>query len=346
MNILIDTSPLTSGHAARGIGAYTRFLVSALQQRGDITVLAEPFTKRKNRQADVVHFPFFDLFFASLPSTRLPTVVTIHDVIPLQFPAQYPVGFKGRFAHLRQLNKLGGIKLIVTDSQTSKDNIVDLLGVPAEKIVVVHLAANPLLFPTSSNESNSVKRKHGLRSPYILFVGDINYNKNLPELIKAFRYLPSELQLVLLGKNFKEQDIPEWQAIERQIAAVGMVDRVRFLTNIPSENVAELSAVYSGAECYVQPSLEEGFGLPVLEAMRCGTPVVASNCGAHLEIGGESTWFVDPEAESIAGGVKAVLSLSATERETVIAAGRQWEKRFSWENVAESMIRVYTKALQ
>ncbi len=246
MNILIDTSPLTSGHAARGIGAYTRFLVSALQQRGDITVLAEPFTKRKNRQADVVHFPFFDLFFASLPSTRLPTVVTIHDVIPLQFPAQYPVGFKGRFAHLRQLNKLGGVKLIVTDSQTSKDNIVDLLGVPAEKIVVVHLAANPLLFPTSSNESNSIKRKYHIKSPYILFVGDINYNKNLPELIKAFRYLPSELQLVLLGKNFKEQDIPEWQAIERQIAAVGMVDRVRFLTNIPSENVAELSAVYSG----------------------------------------------------------------------------------------------------
>ncbi len=346
MNILIDTSPLSSGHAGRGIGAYTRFLVSALQQRDDINVLAEPFTKNKSQRIDLVHFPFFDLFFASLPSTRVPTVVTIHDVIPLQFPAHYPVGIRGRLSHLRQASRLGRAKAIVTDSQRSKQQIVELLGCPQDKVIVVHLAANPLLFPTSTNESKSVQRKHHLSSPYVLFVGDINYNKNLPELIKAFRYLPSELQLVLLGKNFKEQDIPEWHAIERQIAAVGMVDRVRFLTDVPPENVAELSAIYSGALCYVQPSLEEGFGLPVLEAMRCGTPVVASNCGAHLEIGGESAWFVDPDAESIAGGIKAVSNLSTTERNKVIDAGQKWEKQFTWENVADNMIRVYTKVLQ
>lgn len=343
MRILLDTSPLNSGHAGRGIGAYTRNLLAALQDKDDVDVIAEAYTHKRARDLDIVHFPYFDLFFATMPSVKEPSVVTIHDVIPLQFPAQYPIGFKGRWAHLRQVGRLGSINHIVTDSQTSKDRIVELLGVQSNKISVVYLAANPMLFPASTKEIANSKRKFNLKSPYVLYVGDINYNKNLPELIKSFRYLPNDLQLVMVGNNFYQQEIPEWEAIERQLAAVGMLDKVKLITNIPPENTAELAAVYSGAECYVQPSLEEGFGLPVLEAMRCGTPVVASNCGAHTEIAGESAWLVDPEAEAIAGGIKAVLHLSEKEREQIIRVGHAWEKEFTWDKAAEEMIRIYAR---
>lgn len=345
MRILVDTSPLSSGHAGRGIGAYTRHLVAALQQRDDIELVTGSYKEQKSRSIDLVHVPYFDLFFATLPSVASPLVITIHDVIPLQFPHHYPVGFRGRWAHLRQVAKLGKAAQVVTDSETSKQRIVQYLGCPPEKISVVYLAANPMLYPASSNEVSAIKRRYNLHAPYVLYVGDINYNKNVPELIKSFRYLPNDVSLVLVGKNFREQPIPEWEAIERQLAAVGMMDRVACIPTIPPENAAELAALYSGAACYVQPSLEEGFGLPVLEALRCGTPVVASNCGAHLEIGGESAWFVDPEAEAIAGGIKAVLGLSQAEKEFVIAAGLEWEKRFTWAKVADEMVRVYTKAI-
>src|SRR5690606_13738403 len=123
-------------------------------------------------------------------------------------------------------------KHVVTDTQTSKNKIIEYLGCPAEKISVVYLAANPMLYPASTNESASVRRKFGITAPYVLYVGDINYNKNVPELIKAFRYLPADLHLVFVGKNFKPQEIVEWEAIERQIAAVGMNDRVVFVTDI------------------------------------------------------------------------------------------------------------------
>lgn len=345
MNILIDATPLTSGHAIRGIGSYTKYLVEALENIAGIDVRLAPVRNTSLQNVDVVHFPFFDLFFPSFPSPTIPTLVTIHDVIPLQFPDKYPVGWRGRFAHFKQKRHLSRAQVIVTDSATSKRNIHEFLHVPLEKIAVVPLAANPNLYQPVHSQTEKIRKLNGLPHKYVLYVGDINYNKNVPALIKAIRGIPEDIHLVLLGKNFVPSSIPEWLAIERQIAASESNERVHFLTDIASSDVDSLSALYAGALCYVQPSLEEGFGLPVLEAQRCGTPVVASNCGALLEIAGESTVFVEPSAEGIAGGIKMIAGTSESQRVMLIKAGLSNEQKYSWKKTAESMADLYKQAV-
>lgn len=345
MNILIDATPLTGGHASRGIGNYTRLLTRALESIPGLNLQVSPVTDATVAHADVVHFPFFDLFFATLPSLARPTLVTIHDVIPLQFPNKYPVGWRGRFAHFKQKRHLSRVQVIVTDSATSKRNIHEYLHVPLEKIAVVPLAANPNLYQPDHSQSEKIRKLNGLPHKYVLYVGDINYNKNVPALIKAIRGITEDIHLVLLGKHFVPSSIPEWLAIERQIAASEVNDRVHFLTDIASNDLDSLSALYAGALCYVQPSLEEGFGLPVLEAQRCGTPVVASNCGALLEIAGESTVFVEPSAQGIAGGIKMIAGTSESQRVMLIKAGLSNEQKYSWKKTAESMADLYKQAV-
>jgi hypothetical protein len=172
-------------------------------------------------------------------------------------------------------------------------------------------------------------------------VGDINYNKNLPQLIKALKFLPDELKLVCVGKHFVEQDIPEWQAIEAQIALSNVAKRVIFMPNILSDDYQALSALYSGAEVYVQPSLYEGFGLPILEAMRCKTPVVSASNSSMLEVGGEAALFTDSQAEELAEGVEMMMGLSQAKRRAFVSKAFQWQERFTWEKTAQQTMAVY-----
>ncbi len=341
MKVLINVQPLSSGHAIRGVGMYTRFLTQALEQQPDIEVLRSSLVDKPGK-VDVVHYPFFDLFFPTLPVVKLAkTVVTIHDVIPLIFPDHYPMGKKGKLAFAHQKLALKTVAGIITDSHASKRDIVDHLGVSEDKVFVVPLAANPFLQPVTDKELSSAKRKLKLPKNYILYVGDINYNKNVPQLIKALKFLPDNIKLVCVGKNFVEQDIPEWQAIEAQLALSDVADRVKFYTEILSDDYQSLSAIYSGALAYVQPSLYEGFGLPLLEAMRCKAPVVAARNSSLIEVGDEVVEFTDNTAEDIARGVNQVLELSKSARATMIAKALKWEQEFTWKKTAQETIQAY-----
>ena len=145
MKILINVTPLSSGHAIRGIGMYTRFLSEALERQKGIEVYRSGLESQPDK-VDVMHYPFFDLFFSTLPLLKTAkTVVTIHDVIPLLFPEQYPVGKRGALALAHQKLALRNVSAIITDSETSKRDITTHLSVPEEKIHVVYLAANPFL---------------------------------------------------------------------------------------------------------------------------------------------------------------------------------------------------------
>ncbi|OGJ37784.1 MAG: hypothetical protein A2383_01710 [Candidatus Pacebacteria bacterium RIFOXYB1_FULL_39_46] len=345
MKVLINVQPLSSGHAIRGVGMYTRFLSEALEKQPGIELYRSSLVQRP-KKIDIVHYPFFDLFFPTLPLAKFSkTIVTIHDVIPLLFPKEYPVGKRGWLAFAHQKLALKTVAKVITDSQASQQDIATHLGVPLGKIAVVPLAANPFLQPLPASKLKTAKRKLKLPEKYILYVGDINYNKNIPQLIKALKYLPENIKLVCVGKHFFPQDIPEWQAIEAQIALSNVAKRVLFKPDILSDDYQTLSAIYSAAAVYVQPSLSEGFGLPVLEAMRCKTPVVATGNSSLLEVGGKVTLFAEATAEALAENIEMILNLTQAKRRAWVKKAADWEQQFTWEKTAEETMRVYQSIL-
>lgn len=343
--VALDLSPLKSGHAGRGVGTYTRLLYRALQEQHGVNVT--DLATATPSDIDLIHYPYFDLFFSSLPLFKAkPSLVTIHDVIPLLFPHAYPKGKRGWLALLKQRVALQGVKAIITDSEASKADICQYLRIPADKVHVVYLAANPLLTTQKPSKIAEVKKQYHLPASYILYVGDINYNKNLPQLIKALKFLPEQLHLVCVGRNFRPQPIPEWQAIETQIAMTNVAGRISFITELAPEHQDELAAIYSGALCYVQPSLAEGFGLPVLEAMQCGTPVVVANNSSLREIAGPPAVLVDHNAENLAQGVQSVLEWTQTQRQQRVKQALTWSQRFTWTKTAQETLKVYQQVLQ
>jgi glycosyltransferase involved in cell wall biosynthesis len=346
MNVLIDTSPLNTGHAMRGIGTYTRLLTEHLEKQPHVAVCRSETEQAAQFKPDLIHYPYFDLYFNTLPMLKKrPTVVTIHDVIPLKFRSYYPVGIKGKATLIKQRTALRSVAAIITDSEASKADIIKHLHVSPKKIHVVYLAANPEMQAASEQDIRRVRRAYKLPQNYVLYVGDINYNKNIPQLIKATRFLPSTVKLVAVGKNFHPHDIPEWQWIETQLALSDVEGRVKFITDVQANATADLAAIYSGALCYVQPSLYEGFGLPVLEAMQSKTPVVVANNSSLPEIAGDDAVYVETTAEGIAEGINTVLDWSASQRNQVISNAYAWSQRFSWDQVAQETVVIYNQVL-
>ncbi len=336
MKIYINTSPLTSGHAGRGIGQYTRLLVQAIKQYTDI-ILVE-----NEHVADVTHHPFFDLFFLTLPHRKsIPTLVTIHDVIPLVFPNAYPPGLRGMVKLWIQKNNLASTKHIVTDSDCSTKDVVHYLSQPHDRVSTVYLAADPTFAPASKHSVDKVKQMYHLTSPYFLYVGDINYNKNLPGLLQAFSTIQDRALLVIVSKTLRRNN-PVAAALFSLIDVLGIEDRLRILNNVPNQPTDEVSALYSGAHFYIQPSLYEGFGLPVLEAQACEIPVISSSGGSLPEICGDSTWTFDPQNQSeFEDVISRSLSVSTQERAEIIEKGVSNNHRFSWQKTAKAMMELY-----
>lgn len=344
--VVLDTSPLASGHAHRGIGMYTRQLMSELEEIPELEVERITAPQTTSAPPDLIHYPYFDLFFSTLPWRRpAPTIVTVHDVIPLLFPQQYKPGIRGTMRFWRQRATLQKVQAVITDSEASKRDIIKYLKIPAQRIHVIYLAASSEFAPSKPEYVKKVLKRQGLPAQYILYVGDINYNKNIPQLIKSLKYLPAELHLVCVGKNFSPQDIPEWQWIETQIALSDVAHRVHFVPDLGGGDTKELAALYSGAVAYVQPSLAEGFGLPVLEALQCGTPVVCSQNSSLTEIGGPAAVFVEATCEKIADGVNEVLAWTKTKRSAKVKQGRQWAASFTWKRTAKQTNQVYQQVL-
>jgi glycosyltransferase involved in cell wall biosynthesis len=340
MKIFLDTSPLVSGHAHRGIGSYTRSLKKSLAQTKKVQLVSSAAA------ADLIHYPFFDFFEATLPFFKQkPTVITIHDVIPLQFSKQYPAGIKGKIKLFLQQIALSSVARIITDSEASKTNISKYLGVKQQSIDVVPLAANKKISYVALKDQKIVAKKYNLPSKFALYVGDINYNKNIPGLLKSFSQVKSKLQLVCVGKNFREQDIPEWERIQNTITKHHLQNSVVFLNNVDS--TSDLAAIYSQAAVYIQPSLAEGFGLPILEAMQCHTPVIAYKKSAMKEVGGNH--IVYPSAvqnRTLAETIDEVVAMHNHDRRKWVLQAYSWSQTFSWQKTAQKTIAVYKKALQ
>jgi glycosyltransferase involved in cell wall biosynthesis len=211
-------------------------------------------------------------------------------------------------------------------------------NIPLEKMQVVHNGVGENFHPIPRGEAAAIMlQKYNIRDPYVLFVGQIKARKNVVRIIRAFAQVKREtkmpLKLLLAGRRIWTSD-----GVDEAIAEEGIKDEVRELGHI---DLDDLPVIYSGAELFVFPSLWEGFGIPVIEAMASGTPVLTSNLSSLPEIAGDSAVLVDPySVEEIAGGMHRVLTDSAY-RDSLRAKGLQRAALFTWTNTATQTLNAY-----
>lgn len=345
MRVAIDISPIRGMHQFRGIGIYTKLLVRALQEydKENEYILT---TKTRLANIDLIHYPYFDFYFLTLPFFRLkPSVVTIHDTIPLVYPNQYIPGIRGKNKFRLQKFKLKRVKAIITDSDRSKEDISRYLDIEPDKIHRVYLASNPLIKLQPYSLQRQFRTKYGISKPYFLYVGDINYNKNVPGLIEAFASVSQDFILVLVSRAMNK-DIKETRTIRDQINSLGLSDSIRIVTDLPDDPNL-LSAAYSGAFWYIQPSFYEGFGFPVLEAMNCGTPVISSIGGSLREVAGEAALLFDPlKANDLPMTMMKVINFTKKQRQVYVDRGKVRTIGFSWEKTARETAAIYQKVMK
>jgi len=355
MNVYFDDSPTRNGHSHRGIGAYARELKTALEAVAKTEI---GFQLVNNPQAaDVIHIPYFDLFSPTFPLSVIThkrkgkaVVVTIHDFIPLVFKEHYPVGLRGRLAHAYQRAALQLVDRFITDSQASKQDLIAYLQLNPKAIDPIYLGPGFTAVPPAPKEGHAYLSKLGISHPFFLYVGDINYNKNLPTLIEAFGSLSTPASLVLVGKNFRPQPIPEWRRIETAIDKLSQRqrDHLHLLTTIgqSEQDKQVLASLYSQAHAYVQPSLSEGFGLPVLEAMTFGTPPIVTTGGSLPEVVAKSGVVTAPTVEGLSQALAQSLNWDRSTRLKHQQAARTRAQEFTWQKTAQKTLASYQQALR
>jgi glycosyltransferase involved in cell wall biosynthesis len=233
---------------------------------------------------------------------------------------------------------------VLTVSETSKQDILRRFRIPADKVTVVYNAIDERLsVPPSEENVERVRDRYQLKDPFALYVGNIKPHKNLERLIEAFRDLRREsafesLKLVIIG-----DEISRYQALRRAVHQHKLHKHVRFLGFVPPETLAVL---YRVARVFVFPSLYEGFGLPPLEAMYLGTPVVTSNVSSLPEVVGDAAVLVDPYSPaSIAEGMRKALTDEAL-RASLRISGMARAREFSWRRSVEQIHQVYTEVME
>lgn len=242
----------------------------------------------KRDKIDIYHGLSHDLPFG-IQYTKIRSVVTIHDVCYKTFPDMFPFTERSIY-ELKYRHSCLNSSRIIAISESTKRDIIELLGVDAHKIDVIYQAINPTFYSRQSDiEVSKVIDKYNIPKEYILSVGSINSRKNLLGIVHAYTLLPKELQIPLVivgnGGEYKEQ-------VLRFATNAGIENKLIMLGNLTSS--VDLQAIYQQAELLIYPSFYEGFGLPVTEALLCGTPVITSNVSSLPEAAGPGALYVDP----------------------------------------------------
>jgi glycosyltransferase involved in cell wall biosynthesis len=267
-----------------------------------------------------------------------PFVVTVHDLYHEHYPQYYPARALARTRLYARIT-LHRAAAIIADSEFSKQDIVRFHGIAPHKVTVAHLAADPLFRPIHDDGPlAAVRARYGTGERFVLFVGALKSTKNLSTVIEAYVRLrradATRHRLVLVGGT------TAWlkEDIFAAARASGYSDEIVFTGYVPDD---DLVALYNAADIFVSPSLFEGFGLPPLEAMACGTPVVTSNTTSLPEVVGDAALMVDPlDAEALAGAMSAVLADDAL-RAQLSRQGLERAATFSWEATARTVLGVY-----
>jgi glycosyltransferase involved in cell wall biosynthesis len=265
---------------------------------------------------------FYSPDFALPPLARARSVVTVHDLSFLTHPETHYPPLR-RYLERVVPRSVRRADLVLADSEQTKRDLGSYLGTPHQKVEVVLSAADPVFRRIEDRAAiAAVRRRHGLERSYVISVGTIQPRKNLPVVFDALRQVNRDLLLVHVGR-------PGWlyEPIFAALDRSGVKDRVRIL----GVDDADLAALYSGAVALIFPSLYEGFGLPCLEAMACGAPVIASHAGALQEVVGDAGIVVDPaDSAAIAAAIERLLD-DAPFRSDLIRRGFAQAARFRWD---------------
>jgi glycosyltransferase involved in cell wall biosynthesis len=356
-----------------GIGTYIRNVLqglAAVDQRTDFIVLcrpadadvvndlganfrAVPETARPYSLGEQVWIPLslvregahllHEPHYVLPPATRCRTVVTIHDCIHLMFPQYLP----GRLAHVYARTSMWSAvhksDRILTVSEASKRDILRFFDIAPDKVSVIYNAIDErFMAPADEERMDQIRQRYQLDHPFLLYVGNIKKHKNLERLIDAFGRARAggldDLKLVIIG-----DEISKYPPLRQSVHRHRLDKHVRFLGFQPYDTLA---AFYRLARAFVFPSLYEGFGLPPLEAMACGTPVVTSNVSSLPEVAGGAAILVDPyEPASIAAGITRAVS-DEPARADLIARGHARARDFSWSQSASAIHRIYMDVLE
>lgn len=355
MKIAIDVSPIEGKgslqHRVRGVGFYVRNLKEALLRyhpENQYTFFTREETLPAGRQElpkdiDLIHYPYFEPFFLTLPVfNKNPFVVTVHDLTPLVFPKYFPSGFKGKLKWQIQKMSLKRAKRIVTDSISSKNDIIKYAGIPENKIDVVYLAAGDQFKKKnlSQNEVGKLQEKYNLPEKFALYVGDATWNKNLPRLIEAC--IKADISLVMTGKALFNSDFDKENPWNQDLIKVqDLCKDKKNIIRLGFVNDEDLVNLYNIAQVFVMPSLYEGFGLPILEAMASGCPVISAKEGSLAEVAGDAAFYVDAyDVDNISSGIKKVFS-DANLRKELSEKGVALAQKFSWKKTTEETLKVY-----
>ena len=309
-------------------------------ERSGLYSPAEPWRLGWNaRRAglDLLHCPHYVTPFLA----GCPLAVTIHDLIHLLFPRYLPGRTARRYARFFLRRAARKAKVIFAVSNCTRDDILEHLPAREEQIIVTYEAVDPAMSREPGEaELEEVRTRYALDRPFILYVGNLKPHKNLGIAVEAFA-------------RFRNQAGPEWQfvivggepadgALRRTIESSGVRGSVRFLGFLPKRR---LPAVYRLARTFLFPSLYEGFGLPPLEAMVAGTPVVASNISSLPEVLGDAALLVDPrDADAMAAALEKI-ETDEELRGDLVERGRQRARRYSWRETTELTLAGYRRAL-
>jgi glycosyltransferase involved in cell wall biosynthesis len=288
---------------------------------------------------DVVHY--LDTYGPLVAPASAALVLTVHDLFPLTAGQHYDPWVRHYLARLMRASIPHASAIMAISSATAR-SLTQVLGIPVDRIHVVPNGVDRHFQPASREECGRVAEQYALAVPYIIAVGTIEPRKNLARVIRAFAHAKRAYQLphtlLIVGKyGWGYQDVMA------AIAEADMGDAIRMLGYAPRDDIPPLLA---GAEAQVHASIEEGFGLPVVEGMACGVPVITSAGSALAEIAGDAGCLVDPMDEGAIGQALAQVCQDAALRMRMRQAGVERARLYTWERVADAAIEVYLSAGQ
>jgi glycosyltransferase involved in cell wall biosynthesis len=325
--------------------------VPLFEQRGRARVIRAPLATRilriaweqtglpwlaQQHRLDVLHSPHYTMPLAA----RCATVVTFHDMIFFLHPEMH-LPYKRLFFRTMIPWSARRADAVIAISQSTRADMLRLLNVQPERVFTVPYGIAPFFHRVEPLQAQETCRRYNLPQRFVLYVGNLEPRKNLTALVRAFaRIVQSDLphSLVMAGSR-------GWMDTEifSTIRELDLTSRVCFPGYVPQQ---ELPALYNAADLFVYPSLYEGFGLPVLEAMACGVPVVTSNISSMPEIAGDAGILVNPrDADALAEAMARVLTDRAL-RDTLASKGPARAKSFSWKRTAQETLAVYRYAAQ
>ncbi|GAB6137374.1 glycosyltransferase family 4 protein [Halanaerobaculum tunisiense] len=287
-----------------------------------------------NKNINVFHSPHFVYPIFSFDKL----ILTIHDLTPLLFPQYFSASERTYIKSMIWLAKFRADK-IITVSQNTKQDLINEFNFNSDKIKVIYNGIDDSYKPIR-NGLDTIKEKYKTGDKYILYVGNIKPHKNIPRLLKALSKVKNDnnMKLVIVGKRDKAYD-----QVFKVIDRYELEDNVIFTGFVPDN---DLLLLYNAATLFVYPSLYEGFGLPPLEAMACGTPVITSNISSLPEVVGEAAITVDPYSiDDLATAINNVLSDSNLQEE-LSRKGLERVRQFSWRKTAQETFKVYQEVLK